>query len=117
MADDKAKSLQHRIAGMSRWAGIDPDARAEHMRMMAAAAAAKRQAAREAAGLPEPRRSPRREPLPEAEVLAPYLEDIQARRASAGEQPLSYDALLREAALQSRRDIAQQAYDALKGDR
>jgi hypothetical protein len=120
MSDDK--SLRHSLAGLNRWAGIDPDARAEHMRMMSAKAREKREAEkaeREARGevVAKPARRARSvEPMPPIATLLPLMGDIQRERANAGLSELSQDSLMREASLRIRRAIAEETFKALKGD-
>ncbi len=122
MTADEPKSLRHSLAGLSRWAGIDPDTRAEHMRMMQAKAAEKRaadKAEREARGevTPRPRRRPRStDPLPPIADLLPLMGDIQRERAEAGLPELAAEPLMREASLRIRRAIAESTFRALKGD-
>jgi hypothetical protein len=100
---------------------MTPDQRSERARVAGLASAAKRKAAaaaaREAAGLPEPTRGNYRKPLPSTDELSPYVEAIRAERDAAGLPTLSEYQLMRESALRQRRDIAQQTYNALKGDR
>ena len=111
MSDDDAKSARHRLAGLARSAKMTPTERAAHASMMGKASVASRRAAREAAGLPEPRRRSQAAPLPSAEELAPYLEALDAE---ARDVPLSYDGRYREAALRLKLDIAAQTVAAIK---
>lgn len=121
MSDDQ-KSLRHSLAGLSRWAGIDPDSRQAHMQMMQRKAAEKREADRAAAEArgevaPKPKRRARSvEPMPSVSELLPMIEDIQRERAEAGLHELAPDPLIREASLRIRRAIAESTYRALKGD-
>jgi hypothetical protein len=122
MTADEPKSLRHSLAGLSRWAGVDPDARAEHMRMMQAKAAEKREAERaerEARGevSPKPKRRTRSvEPLPPVADLLPLMGDIQRERAEAGLPELAAEPLMREASLRIRRAIAKSTFEAMKGE-
>jgi len=111
VTDDAAKSARHSLAAFSRWAKTDPTERQAQMSELGKASAAKRKAAREAAGLPEPRRRSQAAPLPSAEELAPYLEAVDAQPR---ETPLSYDLRYREATLHLRLDIAAQTVAAIK---
>lgn len=119
---DEPKSLRHSLAGLNRWAGIDPDARQAHMQMMQRKAAEKRaaeKAEREARGevAKKPKRRARSvEPMPPIADLLPLMDVIQRERTDAGLSDLGIDALMREASLRIRRDIAESTYRALKGD-
>lgn len=117
------KSLKHSLAGLSRWAGIDPDKRSEHMRMMRQALADKRaaeQAEREARGevvaKPKRRDARRDDPMPPIGDLLPLMADIQRERADAGLAGLSEEALMREASLRIRRAIAKSTLEAMKAE-
>jgi hypothetical protein len=118
---EKPKSLPHSIAGMSRWANVDPEERVRRMTALSEKAKAKRaeeRALREAEGTAKPQRRTRSEDaLPPIEDLLPLMQSIQAERAAAGLAALSVDSLVREAALHLRKAIAQATYQALKADR
>lgn len=121
MTADDRPSLQHSLAGLSRWAGIDPDERTRRMTELSARATAKRAAERserEAAGIiSKPKRRTRSvEAMPPIADLLPLIEDIQRQRVEAGLAPLAPDALIREASLRLRRTVAESTYRALKGD-
>jgi hypothetical protein len=102
------------LGGLNAAANLTPDERVERARVAGQASAAKRKAAREAAGLPEPRRNRRLEPLPDPNDLEAYREAIRDERQRNGEVPLSYDAELRESVLRMRRDIAQDVWNAFR---
>jgi len=116
------KDLQRSLAGLSRWVGTTPDERAEHMRMMRAKLAEKREverAERQARGevVKPKRRDPRRsEPMPPIGDLLPLMADIQRERADAALPALAEEALVREASLRIRRSIAEATLKALKDE-
>jgi hypothetical protein len=116
------KSLRHSLAALSRWAGTDPDERARHMAELSRLSAEKRaadRAEREARGevVAKPKRRARSvEPLPPVSDLLPVMGDIQRERADAGLSELAVEPLMREASLRIRRSVAEDTYNALKGD-
>lgn len=122
MSADEPKSLSHSLAGLARWAGTDPDERTRRMTELSHLAAEKRaanRAERVAAGevAPKPKRRTRSaEPMPPIGDLLPLMETIQRERAEAGLSDLAIEPLMREAALRIRRAVAEDTYNALKGD-
>ena len=102
------------LGGLSAAANLTPDERVERARIAGLASAAKRRATREAAGLPEPHRNRRLEPLPDPSSLEPYREALRDERERNGVIPLSYEQELREATLRMRRDIAQDLWNAFR---
>lgn len=108
--DTPNKSVRHSLAGLARAARQTPEQRVAQMSELGKRSAAKREAARKAAGLPEPKPRSESTPLPSAKELEPYLREIDAEEH---ETPLSYDARYREAVLRLRLDVAAQTVAAL----
>lgn len=111
MIIDGAKSARHQLAAFSYWATIEPAERAAIMSQRGKASAAKRAAAREAAGIPAPRRRNNAVPLPSFEELEPFLIEVDAEHHNP---PLTYETRYREAVMRLRKDIAAQTVEALK---
>ncbi len=113
------KRLQQSLAGMMRWADTPPEERSARMSELSRRAAAKREAeraAREAAGevVKRKRRTRSDDPLPPLETLEVDMRAIQHERDRDGLPPLSFEALVREAALRQRRAVAEATYAAMK---
>lgn len=116
------KSMPHAAAAYTRWANVDPDERVAKMTELSRKAAAKRaaeRAAREAAGevVKRRRRTRSDDALPPIGELLESIQQIQHERADAGLTELSQDALIREAALRHRRELAAATLAALKAER
>lgn len=120
MTDERTpKSVQQSLAGMIRWADVPPEERSARMRELSLKAKANREAeraARIAAGevLRRKRRTRSDDALPPLEALEPDMREIQRERERAGLAALSFDALVREAALRQRREVAAATYEAMK---
>lgn len=111
-------SLRHSIAGMSRWARVDPEERVAHARRMAAKSVAVRTAAREAriasGEIPASRKQRKAPALPPLEELEEHMRAIQAERDRDGLEPLDFASITREASLRQRLAIARATQSALK---
>ena len=111
-ADEKRPGMPSRAAsslgGIRAAANMTPEERSERARKAAAVREAKRDAEREAAGLP-PRK--KRAPEPSAEELAPWLEEVDKRYPG---RQWPREARRRQAIILARTAVAEAIADAFK---